>query len=507
MVFLREKICSFFEVIIHMKIYSIRRTFILSQVVVFAIAISYTYFISNAYNYTFVLLYSLWNIISYGYLFVLELKYAPDFNPYQLLCLSCMLFTGLNGIDIYSDLVNGKSITFGVFSIEEVIHLGILFLSVQHIILFAVFFALEKRFYNSNKTESLLKNIVESRTNYYNKAFIVYGIVWVIRAVSLIIPLSSIGSILVFFANRGYLITLFLLVFERLKNPSNKAAIYIHWIIVAIEIVLVLGHGMKEEIIISIVPYCIYWILSYKAGRRKVNIESLIPIGLITLFVLGFVFPYISVFRSLSQERGQRWSDVSVSEVLEEYALYVRREGIYAYDDSERGVGYLMYRAGSIGCNAWSIDYAQTYGPTPEFAKYCAVAVVPRILWPQKPQVVTGGMISSLAWGDESWLRPKQANEYGNSMSLGFIGACYFSFGLAGALLMVLIHAFFLWFLWAFCRNRLHYNLFAIIIFINYIILILKDFEAFQDCGISFMATNLAFMAIAFLLDRGYYKI
>ena len=60
--------------------------------------------------------------------------------------------------------------------------------------------------------------------------------------------------------------------------------------IVAVEVALVMNHGMKEEIIRTLVPYCIYLLIMYKAGYAKFNGRFLMKVGAVMVFVVYFVF-------------------------------------------------------------------------------------------------------------------------------------------------------------------------------------------------------------------------
>ena len=254
-----------------MKIYSIRRTFIVLQTLVFALSLLYEQLFASTHEYTIIFLYSLWNVISYIWLFIVELKYAPDFHPYQILAIITAQFVGINGISLYLKLIDGENLYFGAQLVNDSLYLGIIYLSLQHIILFAIFFIFENRHReDKRKIPKIADRIKSSNINYFSWAIYFYIFVWLLRLLALVIPLVSISSVLVGLTVNGYSITLFLLTFSMLQEvTSNRAKIW-HWLIVVIEIVLVLNHGMKEEIIRPLVPYCIYLIISYKAGYSKI---------------------------------------------------------------------------------------------------------------------------------------------------------------------------------------------------------------------------------------------
>ena len=490
------------------SIYAIRRKFVLLQAIVFLIALFYEYSIQEAHNYSLILFYSLWNGISYLWLFYNELKFAPDFHPYQILALISAQFIGFNGVNCYLELIEGNNLYFGSALINDAMFLGIIYLSLQHLLLFGVFYFLEHKNRKRNHTSLKLGDkIRQSKIEYFDWGIRFYLFVWSMRIISLIIPLASISSILVSITNIGHIVTLFLLTFAMIQYPMRSRAKYCHWIIVVLEIILVMNHGMKEEIIRTLVPYCIYILISYKAGFLSFRISTILNMSFIAVFIVFFVFPYVSIFRNISITTGRSWNDISTSEALSEYSKYINKEGIYAYDEEERGAGYLMSRAGAIDCNAFSIDYAKKHGTSPEFLAYCGMALIPRIIWPSKPSVVLGGMAYALATGDENWAQAKSSESYGNSVSLGYIGSCYFSLGFLGSIFLILFHSFFIWYLWNFLKQKMLYNLVALWAFSGFVFLLLKDFESFSDCGFNFVVFNIIYILLCKFVYKGPKKL
>lgn len=489
----------------HSKIYRRRRTFIVWQIVVLLFALLYEHVVGRGNNAFFVLVYSLWNTLSYGWLFLSEMKQAPDFHPFQVLTLSSIMFIGLNGLSLSFKLIANEPIIYYGQMVDDIVYLGIIYLSLEHILLYIVFFYFEKKRDLQGKTPKLLESIKSTNVDYYEWAKKIYIIIWSLRLLKIIVPLGAIGSAIDAFANDGYHISLLLFLFAYLKDSSRKKCIQYHWAVIVIEVFLALGHGMKEEIIRPFIPYLVYCILAYKANVLKLSPKFIARIAVLGVFVVGFVFPYISIFRSISVQTGKEWSDISVTETLSAYVDYVLGNPKY-HDDEGRGAEYLASRAGSIVYNSWAIDYTKSNGAEPAFFAYCAIAAVPRVVWPGKPPMLVGGMIDHLINGDAAWLVPGDISEYGNSATLGFIGASYLSFGFWGAMLHVLLVAVFLSLLWQFIRKRLHYNPLSILVLMNMLFLVLKDFEAFQDCGVGFIATNTAYALIVLAFDKYFRK-
>ena len=128
-----------------MMIDKIRNYFLLSQTVVLFIALIYEYIVVKSNDYTFIFIYSLWNTISYLFLFISEMRFAPDFHPFQILTLSSIQFLGLNGLYLFSSLFIGESINYSDHIMDDIVYLVLIYLSIEHLILYYVFFYYEKK--------------------------------------------------------------------------------------------------------------------------------------------------------------------------------------------------------------------------------------------------------------------------------------------------------------------------------------------------------------------------
>ena len=495
------------SITIYMRIYKIRNTFLVSQTIVLLLAFLYEYIVGKSSDSSFIFVYSIWNALSYGWLFLSEMKYAPDFHPFQVLALTCVQFVGLNGLSIASQLIFGEGVMYGDKIMDDIAYLGVIYLSLEHLILFWVFFFFEKKYFRDRGGSVIIENVRNTPVDYIGLAKKVYVGVWALKIFNYIVPLGSIGSSIEAFVSDGYYVALFLVIFAKLKNPSKKGVLSLYWVIAAIEIVLRLNTGMKEQLLRPLIPYGIYLIISYKAGITSINKKMVIGITILGLFIVSFVFPYISVYRSIAADTGREISEISIFEGFSGYADYLTGSGTYGKETGGRGADYLMSRAGSILYNAWAIDYAKTNGNTPEFFAYCIIAAVPRIVWPGKPPIVTGFMIDRLMAGDPTWLVPGDTSDYSSSATFGFIGALYFSFGLYGAIALVLAHAFYIVFIWNYVRTKVHYNMMAIFILMSLIIQTMKDFESYLDCGVAFVAINTAYIIIVKLIDKRSKKL
>lgn len=477
-----------------MNIYAQRYNFIIWQffIHVFLFCIMLLFDINGSL--VFMSLLSLWFIVSYAWLFSVELKYSPDFNPFLILILASIQFVGINGLSVTSEIISGEILHFGIYPVNDYIFKGLFFVSLQHLLMYIGFSFYEYRYKSRDKETLLIDKIATSDLDYYTLGLCLYGTVWILRGIGVFTPLKNFGSIIVNFSTMGQLIVLLFLCFADIRG--DRRAMKLHWLIVTIEILLVLGGGMKEMIIRNIIPYCIYLLLRYKSGNLLFDGRLILKLAGIFIFIL-FVFSYISVFRDIANRRQMEWKNVSIAESFSEYADYLQNTGIYAEisKKEDKGVSYLMSRAGSIGCNAWSINYAQTNGEKPQYLYFCSVGLIPRILWPNKPDLKVGAMMYRLSTGHEtSWNKPIEENLC--SVSLGFIGSCYFSLGLLGALTIPVFMGLFCDFFWNFLKKRLHRNVLAVWAAFTLFSLFLKDCESLQDAGLIFTAWSCVYMLL-----------
>lgn len=453
-----------------------------------------------------------WNIITYLHLFYTEIKYSPDFHPFILLAIVSVQYIGINGISTYFDILDGNRIIFVTTDVTDMLIQGLWFLMLQHYLTFAGYFYIYKRKMAKNKDKEIISDIRLAKIDYIKWGVRSYLILWIFRLLGLFINWAAYSSIITSYTNQGQLITLTLLFYAAFKKKRpvlNK----LFWIIVTIEIIRVLGHGMKEEIIINLIPYLLFLFIAYKSGVVKLNGAFITKIGLLGLFVLYVVFPYISIFRNIANEKQLEWSEVSISMVLNEYSDYILREGKYRSLSSDElnksSTNYALSRAGSINCNAWLINRTRKKGTEPKYFMYCAYSLIPRAVWQNKPKVVVGNMMYEIALGHNDWDKRAQANSNVQTTALapGFPGAAYMTFGMLGAIIAFLLSGIIMAYLWFFVRYRLYYNVIAIWLFYYMLMIILKDFEAFKDAGLVFYVMSAFYCVLIHLFPNSKYKV
>lgn len=481
------------------KLYACRNQYYRVQGVVIAILLAYIYITDNVSNNNLFFLLCVWNTVSYAYVFYYELRYSPNFHPFIILALATLQFLGFNGLSICSTLAEDKQIYFVGNNITDVLVGGVAFVMLQHYLTFAGYdYIYRKR--HIVEIPSIVTNVENTPVDYIKWAKKSYIVLWMFRFVNLFINLASISSILNSYVEKGQLITLTLLMFASFANKSSKLS-RLFWLVTIIEIVMVLGNGMKEDIITNIIPYCLFLLIGFKGGIISLNSRMIVKLAAIGAFVIYVVFPYVSIFRAISSQRQLEWSQVPVEEVISQYGDYIMKTGDYAdsgdFDHNKYSSDYALSRAGSIECNAWLIDFTRQNGSSPKFFGYCLMSLIPRAIWRDKPPVVVGNMMYEMARGHLDWDTRAQENalrgEQVSSLAPGFAGSSYLSFGLIGAIISFIIPGVFIAVLWFYIQDKLSYNIIAIWVFYSIITLLLKDFEAFKDGGIVFYAMSLVY--------------
>lgn len=477
-------------------LYRTRRHFLYIQCffIIFAFSFFYTFQLRESAN--FLLLLSCWAIISYAYLFYKEIKLSPYFHPFLIFPLIVIQYVGLNGVSLYYDLLNHVPIYFGIYDVSPYVTQGALYLSLEHFLIFGGYFYYDNRQmkYSADYGVDYMGGAMQ-RIPYMRWAIIIYIIIWLVRVLYGVLPLAAISSIFSLIYTQGQLVSLTLLMLLMLRDPSKHKAYRLFWIISILEILYVLGSGMKESILQNILPYIIFLAAGYKSGKVPFDRSLLTKVLVIFIFIVFVVFPYINIFREIASREGISWNDVTIESVMSEYVDYILEDGLYAKGEgTNKSLEYALDRAGSIVCNSWSISYAQKNGLQPQYFYYCATAIVPRILWPDKPPVVIGGMMYRLATGHNDW-ETSGANS-SVAVTIGFIGGCYFSFGLLGALVFPFTAGCFTCWFWHFLRRRIYFNPIAIWAFYTIIKTIFKDFENFTDGGFVFFTWSLIYVIL-----------
>lgn len=483
-----------------------RYYYMLSQAVVLGFLAMIVYLWDLKGSITIFYCLNVWNIVTYAYVLYNELVKSPSFHPFIIFALITLQYCGLSPIQTAGMMQSDEIVYLGATPINRVLTLGYLFLSIEHYLIYTGYFLYDNyRLRREDIHISMVDNFSRYGINPLKVGLYNYFAVLSLRTIDYVFPLASISSLLVTYANTGFLVSLAIWSYSLTQNDNVRIK-KLYWLITFVEIIRVLNGGMKQAIITPLLPYMIYLIISYKQGLVRIwSFKFILNCILIVVFVIGFVFPYISTFRQISNEQHKEWKDISVSETLNAYMDNIFSEE--KEDGEKSGLEYFMSRAGSIGSNAFSIDYADRRGISPDYFLYTTAAIIPRVIWPDKPKMLTGAIANYMALGytyEEAVVKAQHAKK-STSITLGFIGSTYLAFGIAGAIVICLLAGYMSARIWYFVKYR-QYNIFAIWLFYTLMTTIFIDYENFVDCGLVFYMWSAVYIIIVKIIDRYLFK-
>ena len=487
-------------------LYKSRYYYILSQAVVLGLLTLFVYLLDLKQSIIVFYFLIVWNIVTYTCVLYNEIIKSSSFHPFIIFALITLQYCGFSPISMAELLDSGETVYLGATPINKYLTLGYLFLSIEHFFIYCGYFLYDNKRLREDEKTDMFESSSLLGDNLFKIAINNYLFVILLRIVNILYPLASISSFIVGYAKNGFLVSLALLSYDMLKNTTYRKTV-IYWSITIIEIIIVLNDGMKQAIITPILPYIIYLIILFK---QKIDghlpYKIIIQFLVIAVFVIGFVFPYIQTFRELSNKKQKDWSEISVSETLD---IYI--DNLFSSSEKKQGQSgfeYFMSRAGSVGSNSFSVSYADKRGISPEYFLYSTSAIIPRVLWPDKPAMLKGSTAYYMSLGnsfDDALVKAKKDKKATTSITLGFIGSTYFAFGFLGALIICTFAGYISARIWYFVKDK-QYNIVAVWLLYSLLTTIFIDYENFVDCGITFYMSTLVYIILIKLIDKYYFK-
>lgn len=176
-----------------------------------------------------------------------------------------------------------------------------------------------------------------------------------------------------------------------------------------------LGTGMKENIIISVLPVAIGVFLVIKGIWKR------ILVGVMMVTVLAFMTVFVNIEREVNWREGLNLSPIQVFDVAT--GAFRSQENFWATSFEN-----LLMRKNLLEVNGWAFARVESYGHQGEFSPiYTYQIFIPRVLWAEKPQFRPGADFSDLIYG-------LGMGEY-TSTAAGFFSALYLGSGLWGVLI------------------------------------------------------------------------
>lgn len=218
----------------------------------------------------------------------------------------------------------------------------------------------------------------------------------------------------------SYLISEILLMNKIVRPPVCLvlSAPFIYWS---------LDSGMKEDIILSLLPTLIHlWRISSAVVYRVSAI-----IGVMVL--VGVISSYVQFYRDTVWSGGE---SISIGSAVK---VFIEERSSTEGADRKGGLQFVS-RTNASYHRGWAISAAHEYGYQPELVLYPLLYVfIPRLVWPEKPEIRTGWNYSGLIFGLDyiSWSASSTAAGFYPSLYLGG-GALVTAFGavLAGLIIV-----------------------------------------------------------------------
>lgn len=439
----------------------------------------------------------LFNTIMLTFLLISELRYHERFHLMIFYIVGAIQNGGISVISIGLKTNNEDIINFTTADITSYITCGAFLLSIEYF-LFVLSYSLLQNKFLKNQIKDERVNAVFDYNVPYKQAIFIYLLIWVVRALSFSgVKFNEISSYLVFIQNSAYLISMILLI--DCMIVYYKKSRYVFFLIFCIELLLNLNGDSKATIIMTIFPYFIY--LIYASKKKMLNIisaKNVLILFFALLFIILFVFPFGAIKREAFFETGR---SLTLSENLDRYIDFISYSG--NDEVNSKTIDYFMSRNSTVAYNAWSAGYYINNGPYGFLVfNHTLMGLIPRLLWPEKPPVNTGLLVTTIIKGnnvdffqDETTYNP-----------LGFFGCLLFTNGIFFALVFCFIIGFAIAYLDNYLKESISYNWMAVWLYINAFTVCFSNFSGFSDGGISFYVQSVLFVFGVFVLNKYVYN-
>ena len=249
----------------------------------------------------------------------------------------------------------------------------------------------------------------QTSTNYV-VLVVAYAISLIGMSVSALNPVAaaSLGQLLPTLLGLG-LVCAFIVPMAQVRNKLKRLILVS--LMSAPFVLLAAGTGMKENIILSVLPTAI---LAWQFFRHPIARAALIPAGIV---VLGLITSYVNFYRTAV------WYDhaqESSESVLQDFAEQARQGGVDSATSA--GVEGFIRRNNASVHRGWAISIADEQALHPKLVFSPLVYVfIPRILWSEKPLIRQAWEYSGVVFGQRyiSWSDSSTAAGLYPSLYLG----------------------------------------------------------------------------------------
>lgn len=418
------------------------------------------------------LLYAFWQFFVYGKMLYSELR-TPGLNMLSLFFLGALMTVALPSYSYAVGLIGEKNFyCLDTYEITDFVFRTSAAMNVYY-----SFFILILTRFSNNRLFIVDIDYIAKKYNLFIVIIFLYLIAMIFRALPF---LAMISSTLDQFAGSLPLLVVFLLaIYCGLSYKKNKY----YWLFLVIlfsEITSAFIFGLyKGTIIIYSSMYLLYYYLHTRTlGKKLINASSVI-LGLsFLIFIFYIVFPFVMIKRI---ESGFRLNAEEETKEVDNVDILMRVL-TFDYDFSEisgeeDNSSAFTGRMSAVYSNAFFYQDAYTNGYHNDMLKMSFQKVVPRFVWPEKPEGSDGNMTYS-------YMKGKDFNPLDISSNyIGIFAGSYFWGGWIAVVFMCIINAWVIAFLFKTCFSNLN-NIFAWIILAMILIPVMRCFEESCDGGV-----------------------
>ena len=336
---------------------------------------------------------------------------------------------------------------------------------------------------------------------------------WLFQGIIILgVDLKSMGlffSHLIYYSSPAGLVLLFFSTFNLSKYEKTKVLIFILPLF-AIEFILSLKSYMKQSTMILLIPLTFYFIeytkVHFDNGNIKLSIKRFAPIFIIMLFVIMILFPYSEIRRNHFWEGGYMSYTPEIGSFLKEVAE-AAIPGTPAFSSlhefPSKGLWAFISRNSQIIGNSWVYQYVSEHGHADGiFIKEAFIAVIPRIIWPEKPIIMTSRVISVMIGIATSAETATTATDIG-----GMSGSLYFNWGILCLIIGMFANGILLSFTWNIFRRHIFNNPIATLVIMILLLGCARYFEGTFSGNIDFyLYIFIVFFPLFKIVNILFYK-
>jgi len=447
------------------------------------------------------------SILLYGLLLYTEVM-SSQWSVTPLLCYgtTSLLRVGGSAVFLASIYMSGlgEAVQFVRFDPHDYIMQGQLLLLVGDWFFLAGYFAAERLLCGKASTHAAIPRAATH--DLLVMGILLVSLSWGIRIASLAINLNALGGgpgkLMGFSMLAGIL---FLLIARDGMEPSVRVVwTVIVLAVVGFELAAALKGYMKQNVIRTLLPVGVYYFqrISIRRFHVKISLRRLLPVAVLAYFIVMVLFPYVAMRRG---GRYRRFADTSVRTSLRR-SLSAAIPCTQAFYEVHRfpteGYWTFFTRNEWTSAAAWAVHRVEVNGTiSGKTLMDGFTAIVPRIVWSEKPRISPGRDFAVLLGQAKSFETATTCTGLGLAATFYWNGGpllAGFGMFVAGALLAAT---------WMLIRRRILINPMATII---YSILVLESFRWFEgafDGGLSFYAyIYIVFVPLMLLLQLFFFS-